>query len=89
MTDTTKNYLAIVRVGFGDMGSYGRANSPHKAVKLARKYASKDFGLTPKPRRFEVYDVTGHGELCWDDSPGVVFDAKNGERIERLEIVNA
>lgn len=84
----TKDYLAICLLGSGS--SYGRAPDKDKAIANCKRSLETDwssiFDLDGKTAKINVYDVTGHDKLWWDER-GVHPDNEPTKSIDRLELV--
>jgi hypothetical protein len=82
------DYLAIALIGAGS--SYGRDPNKDAAVARCKKIVEQDwafmFDLHGKTCTINVYDVTGHDDLFWDDR-GVHPRTKPETCLPRLELV--
>jgi len=68
MTNTERDYLAIILVGCGS--SYARGSDRQDCIDRVRKIAVSDwktlFNLKGKEATVNVVDVTGHDDVWWD-----------------------
>jgi hypothetical protein len=83
----TKDYLAIVLIGAGS--TFARGEDKDATVKKCARGVMRDwsrlFDVKGKEVTVNVFDVTGHDDLRWDNEG--VFNCDTGERIDLLERV--